>query len=162
MFPARLTIFFVSLILSIASASIVLSFRKFFFYVPFAGGFGFRETFAFIALLGWIALVVIPPLLLRRIERWSDLKTGLLIGAASLYTLATLAIKVNNTVLYGDPFVLYLVNYPALFFLEWLLPAFYISCALLLRKQAAIEAKAARRSRLGSAMEQPVTRDFEE
>lgn len=153
MLQAKISIFFVSLMLSVVSATIVLSFRQFFLYVPFAGGVSFREIFAFVSQVGWISLLVVPPLLLRRVEGWSRLKTAVLIASASLYTFATLAIKANNVAMYGDPFAMYLLNYPALLFLEWLLPAFYIGSALLLRNLAIRSAASARRARLGPTEE---------
>ena len=147
MFPAKLSVFSASVGLSIISATIILSFRQFFFYVPFGSGFSFRETFAFLAQIGWISLLFLPPLILRGAERWTNLRMWLLIASSSIYTLATVAIKGNNLALFGDPFALYLATYPALLFLEWGLPAFYLAVAIMLRRKGYAGPASARRGR---------------
>lgn len=162
MFPARVSLFVVSSMLSLISITVILSFRDFFFFVPLAGGISFREVFAFISQIGWVLLIITPPLLLRKVEGWSSLKMWLLISASSLYTLATLGIKVNNVMNFGDPFAAYLTTYPSLFFLEWLLPAFYVACAVMLRDSEVRSAAAARRSRLEQPAQERFRRDLQD
>lgn len=130
----KIDIFKVSLAASVVTALIALSFRQYFFYVPFQNGVDLISTFGFFALIGWIALVLVPPLILSRTETWKNFRHVTFLISVSMWTGATLAIKIYTLSTIGQIFADYLVAYPALFFVEWLLPIYYIFLAITLRK----------------------------
>lgn len=163
MFPKRLSTFVVSVFMSVIGATIVLSFQRFFLFVPFSGQVAwFRELFAFLSQVGWVLLLVVPPLLLRKVDAWSIAKTSALIASATLYPASLLVLKIYFLVSFGDTYAVYLVNFPALFFLEWLLPAFYVTCAVLLRRDAIVELANSRRARIDYESENRASRSFRE
>lgn len=126
----KVNIFKISLGLSVISSLIILSFREYFFYLPFQGGFTLFSFLGFAALIGWVSLVLLPPIFFLSEKTWSSLKTVSFLTAVTLFTASTLGVKVYNFATSGAFFADYLVVYPALFFFEWLLPSFYIFVVL--------------------------------
>ena len=127
--------FRVSLYASVVSVLIILSFRDYFLFVPFRNGFDFLSVMGAISLLGWISLVVVPPLMLaNKSARWNGARKWVFIAAVSLWTFATLLIKIYGLAVTGQLWAQYLIMYPALIFIEWVLPIFYISLAFSLAK----------------------------
>jgi hypothetical protein len=134
-------VFRLSLAASLVSALIILSFRQYFFYLPFQNGFNLLSILGFLALLGWISLVIVPPILLLETENWTLRRHVLFLISVSVWTLSTLAIKIYNLLTFGQIWADYLILYPALFFVEWLLPAYYIYLSLSLRNAFVKESK---------------------
>ena len=130
----KLDIFKVSIAASAVTALIILSFRQYFFYIPFQNGFDAISTFGFLALLGWISLVVVPPIVLSGAEKWTTRRHVIFLISVLMWTGSTLAIKIYTLSTVGQIWADYLVAYPALFFVEWLLPGYYVFLAVTLRK----------------------------
>ena len=131
------------------SASLVvvltaLSLKSYFFFVPFETGFNFLSLMAALTLVGWILLVLAPPLLLiSSPSKWTSRRTVLLIVSATVWTFATSAIKIYGLVVTGRLWADYLALYPIMIFVEWILPAFYVLLALNLSRQSKRAALAA-------------------
>jgi hypothetical protein len=126
----RVDMFQVSVAFSVLTALVILSFPSYFLYLPFQDGFSLFAFLGFTTLLGWIFLVIIPPLFFSSSAKWSTLKSALFVAGVSLYTLSTLGVKVASLLSIGVFYAEYLVLYPVLIFIEWLLPSFYIYVAL--------------------------------
>jgi hypothetical protein len=58
----------------------------------------------------------------------------LLIITSSLWTVSTLIIKIYGLVVFGQFWANYLVVYPILAFLEWVVPVYYVVLAVRLRR----------------------------
>jgi hypothetical protein len=128
-------IFRVSLALSAISMLIILSFSQFFFYAPLAGGISPLTLLGLFALIGWVSLVVLPPVFLLLVKKWNLRAVVGLISAATLYTAATFGVKILSLATMGAIYAQYLILYPALFLVEWIIPAFYVYVALRLYRQ---------------------------
>ncbi len=126
----KVDIFKISLGLSVISSLIILSFRDYFLYVPFQGGFNLFSFLGFTALIGWICLVLLPPVFFLDTKSWNSTKYIGFFVAVTLFTVSTLGVKIYSLATLGTIFADYLVLYPALFFIEWMLPIFYIFVAL--------------------------------
>jgi hypothetical protein len=112
-----------------------LSFKSYFLFVPFQYGFNLLSTLGFISLIGWLSLTVVPPLMLAsRSASWGVGKSVLLIVASSLWTLSTLIIKIYGLATAGQLWASYLILYPILIFVEWILPIYYVVIAIRLAK----------------------------
>jgi uncharacterized membrane protein len=135
-------IFRVSLALSVISMLIILSFSEFFIYVPLSGGISLLTLLGLFAFIGWIALVVLPPIFLLLIKNWNLIAVIAFISVVSLYTAATFAVKIYSLATMGAIYAQYLILYPALFLVEWIIPAFYIYVALRLRRATQSKASA--------------------
>jgi hypothetical protein len=128
--------FRVSLYASVVSVLIVLSFKDYFLFVPFSNGVDFLSVMGAFSLLGWVSLVVAPPLLLsNQAARWTSSKKWLLVAAASLWTFSTLLIKIYGLAVTGQLWANYLIVYPVLIFFEWVLPVYYVLLAFKLAKE---------------------------
>ena len=130
----KVDVFKVSLAASVVTLFIILSFQRYFFYIPFQNGFDVLSTFGFTAILGWVSLVVAPPLLLWKSETWTKQKNVIFLISVLLWTASTVGIKIYTLSTVGQVFAEYLVLYPVLFFMEWLLPGYYFLLARTLRK----------------------------
>jgi hypothetical protein len=130
MFKEKRTAALVSVAASLIVALAILSFRQYFFYVPFAKGFNTLSFLGFLTMIGWVSLVVVPPVLLSSPGEWTSAKSRWLIVAAVLYPIATTSVKLCTLALYGQIWANYLVLYPILFFMEWILPAAYVLFAI--------------------------------
>jgi hypothetical protein len=51
-----------------------------------------------------------------------------------IYPASLLVLKIYFSINFGNSFAGYLFNFPALFVLEWVIPAFYVICAVMLRR----------------------------
>jgi hypothetical protein len=106
---------------------IVLSFRDYFFFVP-----DFSRPYPEIAFvqvftaLGWIFLIVLPPLALANWSSWSKGAPRLILLGALLWPLSTLTIKALNLVHYENAFVGYLGEHPLFLVMEFGVPALYL------------------------------------
>ena len=114
---------------------IALSFKSYFLFVPFQYGVNLLSTLGFLSLLGWISLAAVPPLMLAsKSSSWGVGKSVLLIIASSMWTLSTLVIKIYGLATAGQLWASYLILYPILIFVEWILPIYYIVVAIRLAK----------------------------
>jgi hypothetical protein len=136
MFPEKLNLFGVSVATSIVTIFVVASFPKYFFYVPFANGVDALSFFSFTSMVGWIALVVAPPLFLWKPKVWGTPKAVFFILLTLFYTLSTLGVKAASLALYGKIWADYLVVYPVLALIEWGFPIFYILVSIRLSSNA--------------------------
>jgi hypothetical protein len=136
----------VSLIASVVTAFTALSFPQYFLVAPFANGVNLLSWLGFVTTLGIVSLIVLPPLFLRR-DSWSKAKTIFFVFFVSLFTLSTALIKIYTLVTMGTVFADYLILYPILFFIEWILPILYVSLAFRLRALSAGAPETRRRGR---------------
>ena len=117
----------VSVLTSIYSAFIILSFRDFFFFVP-----NFSRPYPVIAFvqifttLGWIALIILPPYVLTNWSRLGRLAPALLLTGALIWPISTLMIKALYLTFYGNPFVGYLGEHPLFLLMEYGIPVMYL------------------------------------
>ena len=116
-----------SIFTSIFNFFIVISFREYFLFLP-----NFSRTHQIIAYvqvltaLGWILLIIVPPIVLLR---WSDLgKLGpiLLLISALIWPISTILIKILNLSFYGNPYMGYMKDRPLFVLMEYLIPGFYL------------------------------------
>lgn len=135
-----------SLIASVVTAFTALSFPQYFLVAPFANGVNLLSWLGFLTTLGIVSLILLPPLFLRR-DTWSKAKTIFFVFFVSLFTLSTALIKIYTLVTMGTVFADYLILYPILFFIEWILPILYVSLAFRLRALSAGAPETRRRGR---------------
>ena len=141
MFPQAIKLSGVSIAASLTTSFVILSFPNYFFYIPFANGVNFSSVLAFTSMLGWISLIVSPILFFWNTNNWTIGKAISFIFLISIYTFSTLQIKVNNLLIYGQVWAEYLLRYPVLFLIEWIIPIFYVLASLALVKKAKREAR---------------------
>lgn len=135
--------FRVSLYASLITTLVVLSFRDYFLFVPFANGFTYLSFLGALSMLGWILLIAVPPMLLANKDaRWSGSRKWLFIFASSLWTFATLLIKIYGLATTGQLWANYLIVYPVMFFVEWILPIYYVFLAIRLGAKTASHSSA--------------------
>jgi hypothetical protein len=112
---------------SLYTLFIVLSFREYFFFVPdFSRP---HPEIAFVQVftaLGWIFLIVLPPLALANWSKWTRGAPRLILLGALLWPLSTLTIKALNLFHYGNPYVGYLGEHPLFLVMEYGIPALYM------------------------------------
>ncbi len=140
--------FSLSLMGSLVTALAILTYQNYFLFVPFANGISVLSFLASLTILGWVSLLIAPPLILARgmdkgqtnavssKSEWTGRETLNLIVLGTLWTSTTLAIKVYGLVVSGSLWAGYLLTYPILIFVEWLLPGFYVFVALNLMSEA--------------------------
>jgi hypothetical protein len=116
-----------SFVTSLYTLFIVLSFREYFFFVPdFSRP---HPEIAFVQVftaLGWIFLIVLPPLALVNWSKWSKGAPRLILLGALLWPLSTLTIKSLYLLHYGNPYVGYLGEHPLFLVMEYGIPALYL------------------------------------
>ena len=134
-------IFRVSLALSVISMLIILSFSEFFIYVPLSGGINLLTLLGLFAFIGWVALVVLPPIFFLLIKNWNLITVTGFITVVTLYTAATFGVKIYSLATMGAIYAQYLILYPALFLVEWIIPGFYIYVALRLYRETQSKAR---------------------
>jgi hypothetical protein len=116
-----------SVFTSIYVLFIVLSFREYFFFVP-----DFSRPYPEIAFvqvftaLGWIFLIVLPPLALAKWSSWRKGAPRLFLLGALLWPLSTLTIKGLYLLHYGNPLIGYLGVHPIFLMMEYGIPALYL------------------------------------
>lgn len=120
---------------SVAVLATVFSFSQFFLFVPFASGVSLLTVLGFLALVGWVLLVALPPILLFPRARALSDTTAIALGfAVAIYPLSTLAIKLEGLLRSGELWAEYLWAYPILFVIEWVVPGLYIYIAVKIHK----------------------------
>jgi predicted secreted protein len=132
----KLNLWFLSLSISATCLMVILSFKQYFFFSPFERGLSTYSIILFVSLIGWILLLIVPPILLRNQSKWSKLKHYSFLVSVSLWTLGTVAVKIYTLVAMGSIWAEYLMVYPILAIIEWVVPAFYVLLAFRLRKNA--------------------------
>jgi hypothetical protein len=116
-----------SLLTSIYLLFIVLSFREYFFFLP-----NFSRPQTLIALtqifttIGWIALIVAPPTLLRKSQVMGRAKSLLFLASVLIWPLSTMIIKVLNYYYFDAPYIDYLGVHPLFILFEYVIPAVYV------------------------------------
>jgi hypothetical protein len=116
-----------SLLTSIYLLFIVLSFREYFFFLP-----NFSRPQTLIALtqifttIGWIALIVAPPTLLRKSQVMGRAKSLLFLASVLIWPLSTMTIKVLNYYYFDAPYIDYLGVHPLFILFEYVIPAVYV------------------------------------
>ena len=110
--------------ISLVLTLVCLTFIPFFFSDPFQSGINPLTVTQFISGLGWILLVLVPPIILA-IGRWNGFtKTSFLI-AALLWPVTLIAIRIILGIQLGNPYLGYLITYPIFIFTDVLVPAIY-------------------------------------
>lgn len=134
---AQSDFFLLSCVVSAVVAATALSFPQYFIYVPFTRGLDTLSFLGFFALLGWILLLIVPPIALNpRIRDWRAGHLFFLVGSVLIYPLSTLAVKIVGLVSLGQFWIQYLANYPILLVIEWIFPLLYIGVGVVLSRQS--------------------------
>jgi len=124
-----------SVVTSIYLFFTVISFRNYFFFAPnFARTekpIAFMQVFTTI---GWVALIFIPPLLLKSTQRWGKFPSIMFLASALLWPASTLTIKLLNLIYFGTPYVGYISAHPLFLLMEFAVPTFYIFIWLRIRR----------------------------
>ena len=128
----------VSLWVSLWISSVVLSFKQYFFLVPFASGFTLFGFIQALTVLGWIFLIVGPPIVLRGSGEFTQSRLVGLIFFGSFWTCTTVLIKIMELILYKQVWLDYMVEYPVFVVMEWIVPAYYLAVGLKSRKLNAV------------------------
>ena len=116
-----------SLLTSIYLFFIVLSFREYFFFLP-----NFSRPQTLIALtqifttIGWVALILAPPILLRKMQAMNKSKSLLFLVSVLIWPLSTLTIKALNYYYFKALYIDYLGIHPLFILFEYVIPALYI------------------------------------
>jgi hypothetical protein len=121
--------FRVSLVASLISVLVILSFQSYFLFVPFENGFNFLSLMGAITIVGWVLLIFGPSLVLfggAKNAPWSLWRSISLIFFGTLWTAATTVIKIYGLAVSGQLWASYWLSYPILLFVEWLLPIYYV------------------------------------
>ena len=128
--------YILSVITSIYLFFTVISFRSYFFFTPnFARP---EKPIAFmqvITTMGWVALIFIPPFLLRNSQRWGKFSSVTFLVSALIWPLSTLTIKLLNLIYFGSPYTGYLSAHPLFLLMEFAVPAFYMILWVRIRRQ---------------------------
>ena len=114
-----------SLILSALIVLIVLSFRNFFFITPSKSSsvLAVIQVFYFV---GWVLLILLPPTLLFLVRNLNKFVRVLLMVTVLIFPAAAVADHVALAIIQGDPYLLYLVNYPIMLVANAVIPATYV------------------------------------
>jgi hypothetical protein len=125
-----------SLVISIYLFFTVISFRNYFFFIP---NFDRQEKLiAFMQVMttiGWISLILLPPILLRRRQQWSKFSSLAFLLSSLIWPASTMSIKILNFIHFGSPYVGYLNAHPLFLLMEFAVPAFYIYLWVRIRRQ---------------------------
>jgi hypothetical protein len=132
-----------SILISVSLFLVTLSFKNFFYYVPFSNGFSLLSTLQAFTVVGWILLIAAPPLFFAIPQPWNQAKFILYFTSVSLWTVATFLIKIVTLVSYGKIWAEYLTTYPVMFYFEWIVPAFYVWLGIQMYKAVKSSAKSA-------------------
>jgi hypothetical protein len=115
-----------SLVISVALALQILTFPTFFFLNPFSNSLSVFLTVAQIAtVVGWIVILVVPPVLVALRKRLGKYFTVYLSIAALVWPAALLIVRFAVLSLTGDPAINYLFNYPIFIFSDIVVPVIY-------------------------------------
>lgn len=125
-----LTFFPVSLIISAVILLTVLSFPEYFFFIPgVPDGFTIFSFMQVFSTLGWVSLILTPPLMLgfSNLANWGKVRSSLFLVGVTLWTAATLIVQIITLALYGEVWLEYMIVYPIFFFMSVIAPAIYIT-----------------------------------
>ena len=115
-----------SLVISVALALQILTFPTFFFLNPFSNSLSVFLTVAQIAtVVGWIVILLVPPVLVALRKRLGKYFTVYLSIAALVWPAALLIVRFAVLSLTGDPAINYLFNYPIFIFSDIVVPVIY-------------------------------------
>jgi hypothetical protein len=115
-----------SLIISGVLLLQILTFPTFFFLNPFANSLSILLTVAQVAtMIGWIVLLIAPPVLVAMRERVGKRFTLYLSIAALVWPAALLLVRFAVLSLTGDLAINYLFNYPIFIFSDIAVPILY-------------------------------------
>ena len=115
-----------SLVITGALALQILTFPTFFFLNPFSNSLSDLLTVAQVAtVVGWILLLLAPPVLVALRERVGKNFTLYLSIAALVWPASLLLVRFAVLALTGDPAINYLFNYPIFMFSDILVPILY-------------------------------------
>jgi hypothetical protein len=119
---------------------IILSLRDYFLFVPFKEGFNFLAFMGFLTILGWILILIVPPIVILSSKEghWAAWKTYTLIVSSTFWTISTLIIKIYGLLAFGQLWTGYWIAHPIMLFLEFLLPAYYIWLAVRFQRNVKI------------------------
>lgn len=133
--------FITSIVISVALTLFSLStpYKTTFWFVPpvVQGWFGGQVTIAdnllvnqyalILYVLGFIALIVVPPVILGKTEGlFTKRQAEVFLASALAYAASAIIIKLSNMANFGDPFISYLFDKPVYIFTEFLVPAYYV------------------------------------
>jgi hypothetical protein len=117
--------FKLSLLISTVVLLEVLTYKAFFFINPFASSVMLLRVQQTISMLGWIALIVVPPLAIRFGDRlFKNGRVALFLGFI-LWPLGVLMIRIYLASTTGNPYITYLFNYPIFLFSDVIAPVIY-------------------------------------
>jgi hypothetical protein len=117
----------VSVLTSIYILFIVLSFREYFFFIPnFSRPYPVIAYVQVLTAIGWIFLILLPPIALLKRSSWSRGASMLILIGALLWPFSTLTIKALYLSIYGNPFIGYLGDHPLFLLMEYGIPALYL------------------------------------
>jgi hypothetical protein len=126
-----------SLVISGVLVFQILTFPTFFFLNPFSNSLSVFLTVAQIAtMVGWILLLIAPPVLLALRETIGKNFTLYLSIVALVWPAALLLVRFAVLSLTGDPAINYLFNYPIFMFSDIVVPILYWRMA---RRQSAVK-----------------------
>jgi len=115
-----------SLLISLVFGLQILTFPTFFFLNPFGSSLSIFLTIAQVAtIVGWIVLLVGPPLLIALRERVGARYSLYLSIVALAWPAALLLVRFALFELTGDPAINYLFNYPIFIFSDIAAPIIY-------------------------------------
>lgn len=117
--------FRLSIVISTVLFLVTLTFKSYFYFVPFQAGVSLLSILQALTLIGWVLLVAAPPLFFASEYRWTSKKYYLFLASVLLWTATTFAIKINTLITFGQIFAGYLTTYPVMIFFEWIAPAIY-------------------------------------
>lgn len=136
------TQFDISLLISMFVGFIVITFDQYFFFVPFEGGVNVLSVLQALTMVGWIALLAVPPIMFYRDDAiWDNQRFWLFVVAVTTWTVSTALIKLYNLINYGSLYADYLWFYPVFILFEWIIPGVYIWLASDLREVVEVQSK---------------------
>jgi hypothetical protein len=115
----------ISMLIGIVLVLMTLTFMKFFFFNPFLGGFNILGVFQFVSIIGWIALVLVPPVILNLRRTFTKNMSLILLIATFIWPAAVVLIRITLLIEVGNPYLTYLVQYPLFLFSDIVVPVIY-------------------------------------
>lgn len=116
-----------SILTSIYIIFIVISFREYFFFIPnFSRPHSIIAYIQVLTAVGWIILIILPPLALLKWRDSGGLGSLLILIGALTWPISTILIKILNFAFYGNPYLGYMRDRPLFVLMEYLIPGFYL------------------------------------
>jgi len=115
-----------SLIIGAVLALMTFTFPTFFFFSPFAAGFSILGVFQLVSIVGWFALVIVPPVLLATKLNFAGAIRALFFVSVIMWPAAMLLIRATLLIQTSNPYLGYLVQYPIFIFSDILVPIVYL------------------------------------